>query len=383
MVERSRGRLTEIYLDWNATTPPHPDVLAAMVRAWESGWGNPASVHGVGRRARAVVEAVREQIARTLSVEGRDVVLTSGGTEANNLALQGVCGLATTRLEHPSVTRVAEALALRGVPVVWIPATPGGQVDVDGVGPALAQLPRGSTVALAAVNHESGVIQPVREVARAAWTAGARIHVDAVQALGKLPPNEYLHGDSYAVAAHKLRGPKGVGALAWRGGAAPRPVLLGGAQERGLRPGTQDAVTAAGFGAAIARVAEGPERYQELATLRDRLEQGLRDFGRSNGDAAVRAPHVLNVSFLGWRGDELVAALDLEGIRVSSGSACSAGTAEPSSVVAAMLGVERARSAVRFSLGETTTAEEIDEVLAVCHQVLDTASDRGGEQHLE
>jgi cysteine desulfurase len=244
-------------------------------------------------------------------------------------------------------------------------------VDPLAVEAAVRDLPAGSTVSVAAVNHEIGVIQPVLDMARRVWTAGARIHVDAVQALGKLPPPAFAPADSIAVAAHKIRGPKGVGALVWRSGAPPRPVLVGGAQERGARPGTQDAAMCAGFRIALEHARETPARYLELELLRDRIEARLLERGQRNGDQHSRVPHVTNVSVDDWSGDELVAALDLEGVRVSSGSACSAGTAEPSPVVTAVAGIERARRAVRMSLGETTSPAEIDRVLAVLTRVLD------------
>ncbi len=372
MTSDQRG--AEIYLDWNATAPPLPAVAGAVAETLREAWGNPASVHAAGRRARARVEDAREALASLLEVDARDIVLTSGGTEANNLALDGAVGLATSRLEHPSVVRVAERLEAGGRPVVWLPVTPAGLVDLDAVAGALGRLPRGSTVAVAAVNHETGVIQPISDLASRVWSEGAWLHVDAVQAVGKLAPDYYAGADSLAVASHKVRGPKGVGALVWRGGGAPRPVLVGGAQERGLRPGTQDAAVCAGFRVAIEHARTGPERYAALTVQRDRLETVLTARGQRNGDAD-RVPHVTNVSVDEWNGDELVAALDLEGIRISSGSACSAGTAEPSPVVTAMVGVERARRAVRVSLGETSRSDEIDRVLAALGRLLDNTGE--------
>jgi cysteine desulfurase len=231
-------------------------------------------------------------------------------------------------------------------------------------------------VALQAVNHETGVIQPVAEVAVIAHARGARLHVDAVQAAGRLDPAAWEGADLVAVAAHKIRGPKGVGAIATRPGVRLLPVLVGGAQERGLRPGTQDPAACAGFAAAAERARETPARYAAVAALRDRLEAGLSALGARFGQApqrngeAPRVPHVINLSWPGWRGDELCAALDLEGVAVSSGSACSAGTAEPSPVLAAMLGEARARGAVRVSLGEETTGADVDEALARWERVL-------------
>jgi len=360
----------EVYLDWNATTPPLRAVVEAMAERAGDAWGNPASVHATGRRARAVVEDAREAIARLVGRDARDVVLTSGGTEANNLALAGAPGLVTSRLEHPSVTRVAEAFEARGVPVRWVRVPDSGRVEPDAIDEALADLPRGSVVALSAVNHETGVIQPVIEVASRVATAGARLHVDAVQAVGRLPRETWAHGDSLALAAHKIRGPKGIGALVLSPGRQALPVLLGGAQERGVRPGTVDPLCALGFGLAAAHAVQGPARYAELAGLRDRVDDELASVSLLNGCSSPRAPHVTNRSVTGVIGDELVAALDLEGVRVSAGSACSAGTSEPSPVITAMAGRERARAAIRVSLGEESDERGITRFLDVLRAVL-------------
>ena len=359
----------EVYLDWNATTPPHAEVLAAMAEAVRVAWGNPASVHGTGRRASALVEDARQSIAELVARDARDVILTSGGTEANNLALAGARALVTSRLEHPSVTRVAESLEARGVPVCWLPVPEHGRVDPEAVERGLAPLGPGTLVALAAVNHETGVLQPIADVARVAHAAGALLHVDAVQALGRVAC-ELEGADTLSLAAHKLRGPKGIGALVARPGKPPAPVLFGGAQERGLRPGTVDAVAAAGFGVAARLARTGSVRYARLGELRDSVERALAGSVRVNGGGVPRAPHVTNFSTLGLRGDELAAALDLEGVRVSSGSACSAGTSEPSKVIEAMLGRERASSALRVSLGELTTSAEIARFLEAFQLVL-------------
>jgi cysteine desulfurase len=368
------NRKNTIYLDWNATTPPHPEVIEAMRRAWETAWANPASVHGPGRAARACVERAREAVAALTGFDARDVILTSGGTEANNLALTLAQGgaLVVSRVEHPSVMRAAEQLAARGVEVVWVDPDPSGRVEPGAIAAAIARVAGrsgGVLVALQAVNHETGVIQPVAEVAALAHARGARLFVDAVQAVGRLGPEAWAGADLVSVAAHKIRGPKGIGALATRPGVRPLPVLLGGAQERGLRPGTQDPAAAAGLAAAAERARGGPSRYAALGAIRDRFEAELGAMGARAGAAparngeAPRAPHVSNLSWPGWRGDELCAALDLAGVAVSSGSACSAGTAEPSPVLLAMVGRERATSAVRVSIGEETTAEDVDEAL--------------------
>ena len=363
------------YLDWNATTPPHPEVLAAMARAAEIAWANPSSIHADGRAARAVIEDARAAVAMLAGTDPRDVVFTSGGTEANNLALRSLVppggALLTSRLEHPSVTRVAEALAREGRTVRWIAVDPAGVLDLADLE---AGLTKGALVTVQAVNHETGIIQPVAEVVALAKAAGARVHVDAIQGWGKI--DVPAGWDTAAIAPHKLRGPKGIGALATRPGVRIDPVLLGGAQEKGIRPGTTDAALAAGFGVAASRARTGPERWAALAVLRDRLETNLLALAPSGGpaqrvgDPARRVPHVANLVWPGWIGAELVAALDLEGLSVSSGSACSAGTVEPSPVLAAMIGLAEATRGVRLSLGDTTTGEDIDHAVAAFARVL-------------
>jgi cysteine desulfurase len=340
----------------------------------------------MGRAAKALVEGAREAVASLVERSPRDVVFTSGGTEANNLALwrpfwredgaaEGTC--VTSRLEHPSITAVAELLERRGVRVVWLATSPSGRIEPEQVERALARA-EGTRrlVAVSAVNHETGVVQPVAEVAEVAFRHGAELHVDAVQAAGRCSADVWRDADTVSIAAHKMRGPKGIGALAARPGIAVRPILRGGAQERGLRPGTVDPVAAAGFGVAARRALDGAARYARLEPIRNRLEERLIAIGARLGRAphvngtAPRAPHVSNLSWPGWAGDELVAALDLEGVCVSAGSACAAGTPEPSRVIAAMLGEERAKSAVRISLGEDSTAELVEMAIAVFERVL-------------
>lgn len=360
-----------VYLDWNATTPPHPSVLEAMWAASGDAWGNPASIHSVGRRARDVVEQLRELLARSLGADARDVIFTSGGTEANNLALANALGIVTSRIEHPSVVRSAERLAARGVPVEWVNVQSNGEVDVEEIEASLRRVPEGSIVAVMAVNHETGVIQPLEEVLRRVRAHGARLHVDAVQSLGKIDSPALREVDSIAVAAHKFRGPKGIGALVWRGSPSLlRPVLVGGPQERGLRPGTLDATLAAGFHAALERAAESVAACAALGPLRDRLERELEPIARPNFAKSNRVGHVASLAVEGWRGDELVAALDLEGIQISSGSACSAGSSEPSAVLSTMFDRDRARSSVRVSLGETTSRADIDEAISAFRRVI-------------
>jgi cysteine desulfurase len=283
--------------------------------------------------------------------------------------------LVTSRLEHPSVTRAAEALTASGIAVRWLAVTPQGQVDISHLEALLGELPKGARVAVQAVNHETGVVQPLAAIAEVTARAGATLHVDAVQAIGKLDPSVWLHGDSYAVAAHKLRGPKGVGAFVWRcGRPVPRPLLHGGSQQRGFRPGTLDPISVIGFGAAWERLGDGPARNRALAPLRDRLEHAMGPRLQPNVSLAAAGPqrlgHVASLYSPDFTGEELVAALDLEGICLSSGSACSAGTAEPSPAILAMHGASRAAHTIRLSLGETTTEDEIDRTLRALDLVL-------------
>ncbi|MFO0555471.1 MAG: cysteine desulfurase family protein [Polyangiaceae bacterium] len=374
-----------LYLDWNASAPLAPEVVLAMRDALDTAWANPASVHGPGRTARAAVERARRATAAFLHLDLRDVVLTSGGTEANNLAVRGALARLTrdtgrpargvvSAIEHPSVLRAFEAAQRDGVEVTTLPPDSTGRVPPEALEALLRDRDNSSTlVSVQAVNHETGVVQPIAEIAQIAASAGAKLHVDAVQAAGKLDRASWADADLITITAHKLRGPKGIGALATRCGIKLAPVLVGGAQERGLRPGTQDPLAAVGFEAALVRARSGPDRYARLAPLRAELEAGLVELGGVvNGAGAPRAPHVTNVSFHArrWLGPELVAALDLEGVAVSSGSACSAGTAEPSPVIAASFGPERAASAVRVSLGDDATELDVVEALRVFSRVL-------------
>ena len=372
-----------VYLDWNATAPPLPEVIEAVARAARDAWGNPSSIHGPGRRARALVEDARAEVATLAGVDPRDVVLVSGATEANNLAIRSAFAaegppgvLALAPVEHPSVVRVAEGLAREGrARLRWLRVDDRGAIDLADLEAALAE---GGVrlVCVQAVSHETGVIQPARDAVFLAHRSGALAHVDAAQAFGRAAETG-LEADTRSLAGHKLRGPKGIGALVARPGLPLAPVLLGGAQERGLRPGTLDASLGAGLAIAARHARGGPARYERLAPLRDRLEaavlervQGARVVG-----GAPRAPHATCLVLPGWSGPELVAALDLEGVAASSGSACSAGTIEPSAAVAAVVGRELASGAVRFSLGEETTDDDVQRACAAIARVVGRSID--------
>ncbi len=342
-------------------------------------WGNPSSTHRVGRAARARVEDAREAVARLADRDPRDVVLTSGGTEANNIAVrapfvQGGGVLVTSRLEHPSVVRVAEALERDGkARVRWVAVRPDGTIDLDDLNAALTREPDVRLVAIQAINSETGVVQPVADAIAIARGRGVRVHVDAVQAFGR-DADTAPSAETRSLSGHKIRGPKGIGALVSSEGVSLVPVLVGGEQERGLRPGTLDPVAAAGLAVAARRALDAPARWAALASLRDELEHGILRLGAGarvlGGEAPRRAPHVTTLVFPGWAGAELVAALDLEGVAVSSGTACSAGTAAPSEAVAAMGDRAGASSSVRFSLGEETVAEDIAVAIGAVTRVL-------------
>lgn len=370
--------MSRVYLDWNATTPPLDAVVDAMIEAARTAWANPASVHSDGRHARRYVEDARNELATLTGYEARDAVITSGGTEANNLALRSAFAggrtgtLLLTRVEHPSVVRVAEALARENqAKLRFLRVDAGGVVSLEDLEAALAEEPDARLVALQAVNQETGAVQPVAEAIALAHVRGVPVHVDAVQAYGRVPTEALFGADTQAIAAHKLRGPKGIGALVAKPGAKLFAYTFGGAQERGLRPGTGDPVASAGFAVALRHARTGAERYARVAALRDRLEESLAE--HVERPAALvpksRAPHVASLLFPGWEGPELVAALDLEGLSVSSGSACSAGTSEPSPVVFALVG-DKARSAVRVSMGEATTDDDVDRAIAAFRKVL-------------
>lgn len=364
-----------VFLDWNATAPIAPAALEAMVNAAPVAGANPSSVHRAGRLARRILEDLRETLAAALEASPRDVVLTGSGTEANNIALrspfvEGRGVLVTSRLEHPSVTRVAEALEREGrAEVHWARVLPSGEVDLEEV---VARVRAGGVrlVALQAVNQETGVVQPLERVHAECMQQGVALHVDAVQALGRTVAP--LLGTTRTVAAHKLRGPKGIGALVGSCGHRLHPVLVGGAQEKGLRPGTLDPMAAAGFLAALGEIHACRAAFEAQAAHRDAIEEALlRLFPGSevNGERSRRLSHVSNVALAGLAGAEFVVAVDVEGVGVSSGSACSAGTLEPSPVIRAMHDEARARASVRVSLGPSTTDRDVRHAIGAFERV--------------
>ena len=335
--------------------------------AYPSVFGNASSIHGYGQEARQLLEKARRQVAGLIGAKAEEVVFTSGGTEANNLALFGLvqAGVAahfvTSAIEHPAVLNVMEELRGLGHEVTFLPVGEGGVVDPEDVRRALR--PNTRAVSLMAINNEIGSLQPVAEVASIARAAGVFVHCDAVQAPGRIKIDvRELGVDLLSLSGHKLNGPKGVGALFVKKGVPLRKRTFGGHHERDRRPGTENVAGAVGLGAAC-------EAVQVLdGSLRDRLEAGL--LARIpdafvNGDRVRRAPNVTNLRFPGIEGESLVIALDMKGFAVSSGSACSSGSVEPSHVLLALgLSPADARSAIRFSLGVSNTVEEVDALIA-------------------
>jgi cysteine desulfurase len=374
------GMAERIYLDWNATTPLRPEAKAAMAHAWEIG-GNPSSVHAEGRQARRLVEDARLAVAASVGAEAANVIFTSGGTEANSLALtpglrrgKGPIAerLLTSAIEHASVLSggrfAAEAVGRIGV-------TPAGIVDLDHLRALLDGPP--ALVSIMLANNETGAIQPVAEAARIVHEAGGLLHVDAIQALGKIPIDlASTDADLLSLSAHKIGGPKGVGALVLAEGIEGLPPLLrGGGQEKGRRAGTEDVAGIAGFGAAAraALIAQKHDTVQEEG-LRTRLETGLREMPGTVifAGEVQRLPNTVLFSVPGMRAETAVIGFDLAGIAVSSGSACSSGKVQPSHVVEAMgYGPELAQGAVRLSLGWSTTEAEIDSALKAWRKLAD------------
>jgi len=380
----------KLYLDYNASTPLDERVLSAMTDCLAGMPGNPSSTHQFGRVVRAQLDRAREQVASLVGVHASQVIFTSGGTEANNLALHAVTAgyaptsIAVSAVEHPSVLEPARALQAGGWQL--------NEIDVDGqcrvLPEHLKEILKSDTrlVSVMAANNETGVIQPVAQLADLARTAGAVFHTDAIQAAGKLPLDFAASGAQLmSLSAHKLYGPKGVGALVVDKSLELVPLQLGGGQEYGLRAGTENIAAIVGFGVAAELAVDGLQSSAaQMAALRDRAQAGLQRYPQVTVFAATaeRLPNTLQLAVAGLDGETLLMQLDKAGIAVSSGSACSSGKTEPSHVLMAMgVEAELARGAIRISLGRETTDADIDTLLAAFAQQmkwLDKASQVSG-----
>jgi cysteine desulfurase len=387
------AQIPHLYADHHATTPLAPEALEAMLPWLSSLAANPSSVHAPGRAARRAVEEAREEVARAIGASAAEVVFTSGGTESNALAVRGGAAyargadssrtaVASTSAEHPAVREAVAALGREGFTVHEIPVNGEGLPGPD-MGGFLG--PGTALVAAILANNETGALfDDLPEASRRARSAGVLFHSDGVQAVGKIPVDVARLGiDLLSLTGHKFGGPKGVGALYVRRGVALAPLQSGGGQEKGRRGGTENVAAIVGLGAAI-RVASGKlaEEGRRLASLRDRFEEGLRSLipgVRFHASGARRLPTVSSALIPGVESESLVAALDLEGIAVSAGSACHAGTTKPSKVLLA-LGVSEAdaRSTVRFSFGRTTTPGEVDRLLETVPRLARRVRGAGG-----
>lgn len=378
----------EIYADYAAAAPVRPEARHAMLEALDAGLGNPSSAHGAGARARARLEAAREEVAAALGAHPLEIVFTSGATEANNLALTGAAAaraaalhLAVPATEHASVLAPARALAARGHRLTVLATDSDGRSDPDAVAAARPDL-----LSVAWVNAETGAIQDVAALAEAARASAAVVHVDAAQAAPFLPLGvDALVVDLLTLSSPKLGGPPGAGALYVRRGTALAPALRGGPQEQGLRAGTENVPALAGFATALAlAVAERGREWARLTVLRERLRREIATLWPgarfAPGAEAATAPHIVNVALPGAVGEDVVAALDLEGVAASTGSACAAGAAEPSHVLLAMgRSQEEARSALRLSLGWASESRDVDGIARALARVLARIIDHAGE----
>jgi cysteine desulfurase len=365
--------MRRVYLDHAASTPVHPEVVAAMLPYFGERFGNASSVHGFGREARDAVDTARERIAGALGVAPDELIFTSGGTESDNLAIKGFAGargrghLVTSQVEHHAVLRTCQALERAGYTVTYLPVDAEGLVDPGDVARAIR--PDTILVSIGYANSEVGTVMPIAEIGGIVQERGVAFHVDAVQAFGKIPISVAdARIDLLSCSAHKIYGPKGVGALYVRKGTRMVSIQDGGDHERRRRAGTENVPAIVGFGEAVSiRVREMDAEARRLGELRDRLHDGVRTrIGdvRRNGHPSRCLPGTINLSFRGVEAEALILALDLKGIAVSAGSACTSGNIEPSYVLTAMgVPADWALGAIRASLGRSTTAEDVDYVL--------------------
>jgi len=371
-----------VYLDYAATTPPDPRVIEAMSSAFSEVWWNPSSIHACGQEARSAVEEARSKVAALIGTQSNEVFFTSGGTEADNWALKGIAHanrargnhIITCTIEHHAILESCKFLEELGYSVTCVPVDRLGMVNPEDIRKAIT--PKTVLVSIMHANNEVGTIQPIAEIAGMAHAAGAYFHTDAVQAVGHIPVDVNKMGvDMLSMSAHKLYGPKGIGALYIRSGTKISPIIHGGGQERQGRSGTENVPGIIGFGkAAELAQAEMEEEARRLIVLRDRLIKGILgtiDHTRLNGHATSRLPNNVNISFEFVEGEAVCLNIDLAGICSSTGSACSSESMEASHVLLAMgLSPELARGSLRLSLGRWSTEADVNQVLQTLPPVL-------------
>jgi cysteine desulfurase len=373
------GFMRRVYLDNNATTPVLPEVFEAMRPYFAEQFGNASSIHHHGQETRAAVERARESVAALLGCRASEIVFTSGGTEGDNFAISGLARagdhIISSTIEHHAVLNSCKHLEAMGCELTYVPVDSRGLVDPDDVRRALRSNTKLITIMMA--NNETGVLQPVEEFGKIAAEADVYFHTDAVQAAGKVPIDVKRIGcDLLSISGHKLHAPQGVGALYVRKGTILEPMFYGGSHERSRRAGTENVPGIIGLGKATELAREALERgdLAQMSAMRDRIEQKILSEVEAtgvNGEGAPRVPNTTNIHFDYIEGEALVIALDLKGLAVSTGAACSSGAIEPSHVLTAMgLPPEIARASLRFSLGKQNTAEDVDFALSLLPQTV-------------
>ncbi len=377
--------MRQVYLDHNATTPVLPEVLEAMLPYYREAFGNPSSVHRHGRRARVAIDETRDSIAAMLGAPAASIVFSSGGTEANNTIVKGMAvarqargrHLVTSQIEHPAVLDTCAVLAQQGYRVTYVPVDAQGVVTPEAVQEALSD--ETILVSIMYANNETGVIQPIADIASLVRARGIAMHTDAVQAFGKLPLRvDDLGVDFLSFSGHKLYAPKGIGGWYARPGMALPPLLHGGHQERGRRSGTEPVASIVALGTAcLLAQRDMAQEWERQQQLQQRLEHGLHEYIphiRIQGSTAPRLPNTTNVAFADVEGEALMMSLDMQGVAISTGSACSSGSLEPSHVLRAM-GVPAAylHGALRISLGRSTGRDDIEYVLTILPGIVQQA----------
>jgi cysteine desulfurase len=375
--------MKRIYMDHSATTPVRQEVVDAMLPYFSDVFGNASSVHTFGQEARKVVEKARETIANCLGADPTEIYFTSGGTESDNMAVKGVASayekngkhLITSQIEHHAVLNCLNNLEKKGFSATYLPVDEGGIVHPDSLRDAIT--PETTLVSTMLANNETGTVEPIAELAAIAREKKIMFHTDAVQAVGKIPVNvNDLNVNLLTISAHKIYGPKGIGALHIRKGTRITPLLHGGHHERNRRAGTENVAGIVGFAKAMELAyKELPTEPARLAALRDRLERGIRErirHVRTNGSVEHRLPNLLNMSFEFVEGESLLLGLDFKGVAVSTGSACTSGSLEPSHVLQAMgIPPATAQGSLRFSLGRANTEADIDYVIEVLPEIVE------------
>ncbi|MBU0672097.1 MAG: cysteine desulfurase NifS [Candidatus Margulisbacteria bacterium] len=375
--------MKRIYLDYAATTPVHPDVAAEMQPYFSEKFGNPSSIHSFGQEAKAAVERAREQVAGLIAAQPEEIVFTSGGTEANNFAVQGIAlanedrgnHIIVSKIEHHAVLEPARFLENHGFKVTFLPVDNDGLVHPEDVQKAITD--KTILVSIMHANNEIGTIEPIEEISKITKEKGVYFHTDAVQTVGSIPVDVNKLGvDLLSTSAHKLYGPKGVGALYIRKGTRLEPFIRGGGQERHRRASTENVAGIVGFGKACELAKnELQSRIDHLIPLRDKLIKGIKDNIQDvvlNGHPSIRLPKNVDITVKYVEGESMLLNLDIEGIAVSTGSACSSGALEPSHVLMATgISPELAHGSIRFTLGRLTTDEDIDRVLEVYPKIVE------------